>query len=72
MGKEISKLNINGNNYDIKDVTARAEVESLELELNKKVADEANGTVENTLNFTSGLKINGATVTSDGDTVTFE
>lgn len=72
MSKEISKLNINGNNYDIKDATARAEVESLELEVNKKVADEANGTVENTLNFTSGLKINGATVTSDGDTVTFE
>ena len=65
MSQEISKVNVNNVVYDIKDAAARAEVE-------KKVTDEENGAVNNALNFTQGLKINGAEIINDGDTVTFK
>lgn len=71
MSQEISKININGTAYNVKDVTARADIDSLELEVDKKVTDEADGTVMNVLNFVQGLSVNGAVITCEGDTVTF-
>ena len=71
MSQEISKININGTAYNVKDATARADIDSLELEVDKKVTDEADGTVMNVLNFVQGLNVNGAVITCEGDTVTF-
>jgi hypothetical protein len=71
MSQEISKININGTAYNVKDATARADIDSLELEVDKKVTDEADGTVMNVLNFVQGLSVNGAVITCEGDTVTF-
>ena len=74
MSSEISKLNINGTTYDIKDVTARKAaadaVASHEALLNKTTEDKQ--TVNGEVQFKKGVLLsNGASITDNGQTVTF-
>ena len=75
---DISKLNINGAIYDIKDTTARAKAAEALAEHDKLLNKTETGkqTVNGQVQFQSGLGIgtdaNGATITIADDVITFE
>ena len=74
MANEISKINMNSEIYNIKDAEARQDTADLKNIVATKVTDVENGTVNNVLNFTNGIKVNGAFIKYDpnSNTVIFE
>lgn len=75
---EISKLNVNGTTYDIKDTTARANAAAALAEQDKLLnkTETNKQTVNGQVQFQSGLGIgtdaNGVTITIADDVITFE
>ena len=71
MSKEISRINVSGNIYTIKDAEARNKINTLESKVSNSIIDEADSVIKNALNFEEGIKISDAVITCEGDTVTF-
>ena len=71
MSQEISRINVSGNIYTIKDAEARNKINTLESKVSNSIIDEADSVIKNTLNFEEGIKISDAAITCEGDTVTF-
>ena len=72
---EISKLNINGVAYDIKDAQARIDAAEARKDHEKMVnmETETAQSVNSTFKFNKGILLeNGASVSDDGTTVTFK
>ena len=72
---EISKININGTIYDIKDVTARADAQKAKEDHAKLVSQERtdNQYINSKIQFNQGILLDmGASVSDDGETVTFK
>ena len=71
---DISKLNINGTTYDIKDTVARADAASAKAEHEQMLHKTTNEpqSINSTVTFNNTIFLaNGASIQDNGETVTF-